>query len=624
MRFHAGVSILLFIAACGGGGSSNRAELSGTLLLPAPIRQTAGNLAHAEPFDGSASGSVAGMAVFRHVAEAPGHLAATVTGSVEGDVSVCLHSLDTGRCGSALEVVAGEVVDFIVTGEGRFRIDIAAGTDTRPRALPAGYWKADPFRAREIVVSPAAGWSAAGIAAVAGVECLADTPGVCLLRAAPEDGDEPKRLRRLLARCARMKAAGLVRFAEPNYERRLTAVPNDPLLAEQWSLEQIRVQGLWNEGTGTSSAIVAVVDTGIVAAHPDLAGRLVDGWDFIDNDSDPNDSTRDRAHGTMVAGIAAAGTDNGKGVAGIAWSGRIMPLRVFNASGTANIFGIAQAIRYAAGLDNSSGRLPARQARVVNLSFAGVVRTQSEEEACNAARQAGTLPVAASGNDGTSRVRYPAAYGSVLAVAATTREGMRADYSSHGSWLSLAAPGGTQGDGIMVADRDSSGNFVYRRTSGSSFASPHVSGVAALLMELGSLAPDEVQELLEATARDVGPAGRDDDTGWGILDAHSAALALLNLPAPAIIPGESLQVRLLRVSDGAELVRTITTDSKQFAWSFSSVLPGRYRLIAGTDRDFDGRIDDMGELFGAWNGGADLIVAASESRTDLSITIQPR
>ncbi|MHC4937793.1 MAG: S8 family serine peptidase [Planctomycetota bacterium] len=604
---------LLLLAACGGGGGSKVfGRLGGTLIVPAAQPQLAASMAQAEPF--ADSGSVDGMRVLRLVASRDRTLAV----AVEGDVSACLYSLDTGRCGGSLEVTTGEVVDLIVEGRGRFRVSGEGSGEGGE--IPEEYWCADDCRDGEIVVTPAPGWSAARIAAYAGLECVEESPGLCLLRARSSDGG----LRKLLARCARLKEAGLVRVAEPNYERKLCSVPNDPFFDQQWSLEQIRIRGLWDEGGENAEAIIAVVDTGVATDHPEFAGRLVGGWDFIDDDDDPTDTTESQSHGTMVAGIAGAATDNRTGVAGIARSGRIMPLRVFGASGTANVFGIAQAIRFAAGLDNTSGRLPAQRAHVVNLSFAGLVKTRSEEEACAAARAAGTLPVAAAGNNSSSSPRYPAAYSTVLGVGATTRQGDLAFYSNRGSWLSLVAPGGTRTDGILVPDRTADGSFVYRRTNGTSFASPHVAGVAAVLMELGTLDPGEVQALLEGTARDVGEPGKDDETGWGIVDAHGAALALLNLPAPAVFPGEVMTVRLVDADDGVVIVSTTTTDGSGFAWSFDLVPPGRYRLIAGTDRDFDGGIDDHGELYGEWGDGADLPIDGGDVRTNLSVTVQPR
>jgi len=302
-------------------------------------------------------------------------------------------------------------------------------------------------------------------------------------------------------------------------------------------------------------------------------------------------------------------------------------LRVFNSSGSADIFRIAQAIRYAAGLDNFSGRLPDRPAHVVNLSFAGRVSTEAEEEACIAARAAGTLPVGAAGNEGDTERQYPAAYEAVLAVSATTRQGQKASYTSYGNWISLAAPGGSNGDGVLVADRNSKGEFIHRTTVGTSFAAPHVSGVAALLMDLGTLSPGEVQSLLEQSARDVGDPGFDTGTGHGIVDANAAVTSLLHLGTPDVIPGEFVEVRLVHASTGKIVQSVVTSDTRALVWSLAGIPSGSYRLVAGTDRDFDGDLDDPGELFGAWrdSGGSELLrLSGGETRAGLAIPLLAR
>jgi len=637
----------MLLAACGGGGGGSPpapgASLSGTVQVVTSAPQLASNIAHAVPLEAATEGrldatraATDAMDVYRVVATASRTLTAIVDSAHE--VDVCLHSLDTGACGRTLELAEGEVCDVVVTarsGSGAYslRLEWGGARGGAPGAvaaeLPSAYWeRGDDHRADELVAAPAVGQSGATIARAAGLECLAESPTLCKFRAPSESGDATRRYCRLLARCARLRASGLVRFAEPNYVRRLAAVPNDPLFFDQWSLEQIRIQGLWNEGIGSDDFVVAIVDSGVEEDHPAMAGRLVDGYDFALGDSDPHDATSDRAHGTMVGSIAAGATNDGNGIAAVAWGARIMPLRVFNAVGGSDIFDIVQAIRYAAGLSNVSGELPSRAALVVNLSFAGAVFTQSEEAACIAARAAGTLPVGASGNGGTSSTRYPAAYASVLAVGGTTREGERGSYSSYGPWMSLMAPGGSESsEGVIVADRLQNGDFVYREAVGTSFAAPHVSGVAALLMHLGTLTPDEVQSLLESTARDIGPQGFDDETGFGILDADAAGRALFDRSPPVLIPGETIVVRLIRASDGVVLYRAETSDSRALAWSLADLPAGRYRIDAGTDRDFDGRIDDPGELYGVWQDGVGndvLELAAGEERGGITIALLVR
>jgi len=629
---------ILLLAACGGGGGSRPAPegaIGGTVQILEAAPQRRANLAHAVPLRGATVGRLDAdgnaTSVFRVVADAERSLTAVVEADYE--VDVCLHSLDRGVCGTTLELAVGEVCDVVVTaraGAGEYALQLRWGwaREAGDAELPESYWEcADERRADELVAAPVAGQSGQTIARAAGLDCLAESPTLCRFRAPADSGDGRRRLCRLLARCARLRDAGLVRYAEPNYLRQLTAVPNDSLFFEQWALEQIRVQGLWNETVPDESVIIAVVDSGVDAAHPAMAGRLVDGYDFVGDDLDPHDTVKARAHGTMVGSIAAGSTNDEDGIAAVAWGARIMPLRVFNGASSSDIFDIVQAIRYAAGLENSSGLSPARAALVANLSFAGAIFTQSEADACAAARAAGTLPVAAAGNDGTTSSRFPAAYPSVLAVGASTRSGERGGYSSYGPWLSMLAPGGSAEDGLLVGDRLSNGDLVYRETVGTSFAAPHVSGVAALLMHRGSLSPDEVQTLLEDTAREVGPPGFDSQSGWGILDADAATRMLLALDRPALIPGERIEVRLVRASDSAILYRAETSDTRDLAWLFADLPAGRYRLEAGTDRDFDGSIDDAGELYGVWRdeAGGDVIeLAQDEVRNDLTLALVVR
>jgi len=629
---------ILLLASCGGGGGSEpaaQATLGGTLQIVTSAPQRAPDIAHATPLDESAEGHLDAegnaIAVHRVVATASRSLTAIV--DAECEVDVCLHSLDSGACGTTLALVEGEVCDVVVTarsGSGAYSVRLRWGWAREGEAarLPEGYYAcADGMRPNELVAAPASGQDGASIARAAGLECIAESPTLCRFRAPAESGDMTRRYCRLLARCARLRAAGLVRFAEPNYLRRLTSVPDDPLLFDQWALEQIHAQGLWNQGLAPDDVIIAVVDSGVDAGHPAMAGRLVDGYDFVANDTDPHDSTVARAHGTMVGSIAAGSTNDGNGTAAVAWGARIMPLRVFNSGGGSDIFDIVQAIRYAARLPNASGLLPVQRALVVNLSFAGAVFTRSEADACLAARNAGTLPVGASGNDGTTSSRYPAAYASVLGVGGSTREGERGDYSSYGPWISMVAPGGSDFDGILVGDRLPGGERVYREAVGTSFAAPHVSGVAAVLMHLGGLGPDAVQSLLEDSAHDVGPQGFDNETGYGIVDADAAVRALLDLDPPTLIPGERIEVRLMRASDGFILYRAETSDSRDLDWLFANLVAGRYRLEAGTDRDFDGRIDDSGELYGVWQDGVgnDVIeLVEGESKHGLAFALVVR
>ncbi|MBI5389581.1 S8 family serine peptidase, partial [Candidatus Woesearchaeota archaeon] len=316
-----------------------------------------------------------------------------------------------------------------------------------------------------------------------------------------------------------------VEYAEPNYIVRASWVPNDPLYSSQWNLDNpvyggINMERAWdiNRG-GNSNVIIAVIDTGVAYENysvyyqaPELVGtRFVPGWDFVNNDSHPND---DAGHGTHVTGTIAQATNNGIGVAGIAFGCSIMPLKVLDALGSGYDSDIADAIIYAA--DHG--------ADVINLSLGGPFPSLTLKNALAYAYGKGVTIVAAAGNDGATGnlPNYPAAYDDyVIAVGATGYNETVTSFSNRGSYVDLAAPG----DKILqqTFDAPNYNDWDYWYYSGTSMATPHVSGVAALLIASGkATTPDEVRNILQSTAEDHGPIGRDDAYGWGILDAYAA------------------------------------------------------------------------------------------------------
>ncbi|MHC4730666.1 MAG: S8 family serine peptidase, partial [Planctomycetota bacterium] len=412
---------------------------------------------------------------------------------------------------------------------------------------------------------------------------------------------------------------------EPNYVRRLTDVPDDPLYGSQWGLEQIRAPAAWDHVVSTP-LIVAVVDSGI-RQHPDLVNQLVAGYDFEDGDDDPADTNPTLSHGTQTAGIVAASGNNGTGIAGVFWDGRVMPVRAFDSTGFGTSFNISNAILFAAGLPNSSGTLPPTSAVAINLSFASTIATRAEEDACDAARAAGLFLAAAAGNESSVIVRYPAGYGSVMSVAATESDGTPAAYSNRGNWIDIAAPGGTSTNGVRTTGIEAGGQFSYPYVDGTSFASPHVAAVGAMLMSLQGLTPAEVEQILVDTAQDVGDPGYDVRTGHGILDAYAAVLSVLALPPPVLIPFEPVHVRLLQLPRRNVVFSATTTEAEQLQWTLGPVGAGSYLLEAGTDRNFDGDISDAGEVFGRWTneqGGAVLDVVPDTELPALDFTIRPR
>ncbi|MEO6029047.1 MAG: S8 family serine peptidase, partial [Candidatus Binatia bacterium] len=372
---------------------------------------------------------------------------------------------------------------------------------------------------------------------------------------------------------ARLVTSPHVVIAEPNRVVRAARVPTDPRFPEQWHLETLDLPDAWNTTIGNPQAIVAVIDTGIRSDHPDLAGRLVAGFDFISNparandgdglDPDPFDpgdlpTTPEGGtfHGTHVAGTIGATTNNAIGVAGVTWRTAVMPLRVLGVSG-GTVFDVAQAIRFAARLSNSSGTLPPRRADVINLSLTTSGDDPVLRNAVDAATAAGVLVVAAAGNTGSNGFLSPAGFPNVVSVAATDRLGNPARYSNFGPTITVAAPGGDthhdrdadgRPDGILSTRLP--GLEPYALMQGTSMASAHASGVAALLLGVpgsAGVSPSRLREILLATADDRGTPGRDDRYGAGILNA-ARAVRMLAGTAPPDAPILRLETPSVRVA----------------------------------------------------------------------------
>ena len=405
----------------------------------------------------------------------------------------------------------------------------SAGEPDDSRALQ----QAKRFKPGEVLVKFAPGVGASQAAAnlaAKGLVIAGEIPSLDIKRLAVTPGQELMWVEEL------RDDPGLV-FVEPNYlAHAAETVPDDPHYTEQWDLPRIRASQAWDLTTG-DDLIIAVIDTGVDLDHPDLAGKLwtnadeipdngldddgngyVDdshGWDFVNDDAEPQD---DYWHGTHVAGIAAADTDNGLGVAGVSWGARIMSLKALNASGDGNYADLASAMVYAA--DNG--------AKILNLSLGGEDYSAALAEAVDYARQKGCLLAAAAGND-SGAVLYPAANGGVLAVVATTRWDRRWYGSNYGPEVDAAAPGAD----IYSTTLDD----AYLSASGTSTATPHVSGLAALVWSVQpDLTNDGVARVITETVRDLGPPGWDKFYGWGLIDAYQAvsSVAVFRVYLPLI------------------------------------------------------------------------------------------
>jgi serine protease len=359
-----------------------------------------------------------------------------------------------------------------------------------------------------------------------------------------------------LLQAKRLRTDPLVRSADLNRVAGVAVVPNDPgWRLQRWHYQMIRLPQAWDVTRGRADVVVAVVDTGIVGTHPDLAGQLVAGYDFVRDpanedgngiDGDPEDpgcvlDGGSIFHGTHVAGTVAAATDNGSGVAGVGWSVRVMPMRALDGcAGTGSTYDIAQAVRYAAGLPNDSGRVPSQRADVINLSLGVLAPCDvSSRDLYAEVHAQGVVIVAAAGNESTSTESLPAACPNVIAVSAVDSRAQRAAYSNFGAWVDVAAPGGDmrfdmdgdgQLDGIFSTHATGGGanrEPTYRLLQGTSMAAPHVAGVVALMRSLvPSLGADDVEALLQqgSLTSDIGVAGRD-ELGVGLIDVPAALRA---------------------------------------------------------------------------------------------------
>jgi subtilisin family serine protease len=301
-----------------------------------------------------------------------------------------------------------------------------------------------------------------------------------------------------------------VAFVEENQLFEADAAPNDPWYGGQWHLGAIAAPSAWDLESNAWDVVIAILDTGVDPSHPDLAGKLISGFNFYDGNTDTSDP---HGHGTMVAGSAAAIGDNELGVASVAWGSPIMPLRVAAPSGWATASAIGEAIIYA--VDHG--------ARVMNVSFGGVASSNTITAAAEYAIENGGMVVAAAGNSGGVESIGPNPF--ILSVSATDQTDALASFSSRGNYVDVSAPGVS----ILTTARGG----AYGTASGTSFSSPIVAGVAALILSVNpDLTAYEVEAILSETAEDLGAPGYDTSFGYGRVDAYRALLQASGSPPP--------------------------------------------------------------------------------------------
>jgi Subtilase family/Bacterial Ig domain len=351
-----------------------------------------------------------------------------------------------------------------------------------------------------------------------------------VLQVAPGDR---KALQAEFSHSAYFKSVG-----QDHYRYLQSVTPNDYWYPGQWHLQKIQAAQAWGITTGDSSVIIAVIDSG-ASPVSDLGAKLLPGVNLIDGGTDTSDGLN---HGTPVAGLAAAITNNTLGVAGVAWMNKILPIKVYNSSGVTTCSAIASGITWAA--DHG--------ARVINMSFSGTSQCTGEQSAIDYAWSKGAVLVAAAGNSSSSTPEYPAAYNNVIGVTATLQDDSLASFSDYGSWVSLAAPG------CSLYTTYNSGS--YAAACGTSMAAPVVSGVAGLVIAANpSLTNTQVTSLILQNADDLGTTGFDNYFGWGRVNAYRAvsAAAGVSSPPPDTTPPSA---SITSPAAGTTVAGTITVD----------------------------------------------------------------
>ncbi len=383
-----------------------------------------------------------------------------------------------------------------------------------------------------------------------------------------------------------------VEYVEPNYKRYLAVLPNDPEYDRQWYLEQtsdqdIDAEAAWDETTGSNDIVVAVIDTGIDLNHPDLVNNIwinpgevadngidddangyvddVNGWDFVNADNNPSAQpsslvfTHDYViHGTHVAGTIGAEPNNGIGGTGVNWNVSIMPLKIFNDDGESQTSEVAEAVAYAV----------ANGADVINMSYGGSGRSQTEQASMEDAFAAGVVLVAAAGNDATDLNTdpfYPACFDNVIGVGATDDSDVIAYFSNYGDdCVDVAAPGQEIYNTFYYDDTGTypSLDDEYGYMSGTSMATPVVSGIAALALSIDpNLTPTEVSALIADHAEDI----NDSTLGAGRVNAAAVVNAVHDqlAPDPVSVTGYRSSSRSVAVAN-AERTKDQTP---YFQWS---------------------------------------------------------
>ncbi len=437
---------------------------------------------------------------------------------------------------------------------------------------------------------------------------------------------------------AELRADPAVEYAEPSYrmhvldEGTTAAVSvSDPMTTGQYSLDRMRVRDAWSLSRG-GSGVVAVLDTGVQADHPDLSGRVLAGRDFVNNDSNAAD---DNGHGTWVAGIIAAKPNDGYGIAGISWSDKILPVKIMNSSGTGSTSALVSGIVWAA--DNG--------ATVINMSVGGFPYSQAVQDAATYAWNKGAVLVGAAGNNNREERFYPASMNHVISVSATQPQDEFSHWSSHGPAVDVSAPGSsvlTTNCTASTCPHPDWGSHTY--ISGTSFATPNVAGVVALIRAKNpTWTPQQVVDRLYATVDDLGYAGFDNRYGRGRVNAYralGASVAASSRPAgdglepnnilgaarwiplgsttrPSIYPAGDVDVFAVDVPRAGRLDVRVTgvVDARNWPWHKSTLPVDPIVELYTSSGGFIKRVD------GQWESGTELAQHTVTAATRILVRI---
>lgn len=308
---------------------------------------------------------------------------------------------------------------------------------------------------------------------------------------------------------ATLAADANVRYVEPQRVFHAQYTPADPFWMNSdytWGQYQIWADVAWDKTRGTTAAKVCVADTGLYKAHEEFAGqsRVLQGWDFVFNDNDPNDAN---GHGTHVAGIIGATINNNKGIPGLAQAA-ILPARVLNGQGSGTSTQVANGVQYCGD----------QGAHILSMSLGGAYDA-TIANAVSYTQGKGTLVIAAAGNDGCACTSYPAGLSGVIGVAAVDKSLNKATFSNTGPAVDISAPGVS----IVSTYNSATNSYVY--LDGTSMATPFVSGVAALVKTYHpTWSASTISNQLTSTAQDLGAAGRDNSFGYGLVRADRAVV----------------------------------------------------------------------------------------------------